>query len=625
MGSALAAPPTSQPQRYAASTESHVTTESSQVLPAWTPSVVLMNSYGQVLADRAKSDAWRVDRRVTTHLLVAFGIADWVELDLGLPMLVHQSGSTANTTAESALQPAAFGDVRAGLKGTFLRSRDRGFGLGASFDMTFPTGDRQALWGEAGITYAPQLLAEFRGYHGIETALNVGYVVRPDTEYSGYVLGDVVTYRAAVRIPVGRQLNFALTGELDGNIGVVDGSASPLTALGGFRWRMRSGVVLGMYGGGAVVRSFGVPDVQGLLSVGYVPPARVGRERAFAGNKTPDALALARRYERVAALHRTPKTQPPINPDDLDRDGVLALADACPRVAEDLDGFDDEDGCPELDNDRDGIRDSLDMCPTSPEVTNGWADWDGCPDHWVAEGKGVSTTRFDPAVDLPQIAFPEGAAELDARGAAAVTELAELLRLNPWIGEIDLSVGVQIGNGETSEVVLADARASALAGALDDAGVDRWRYAIVDAALVEPGRDEIVAITVRDHATGLRPMAPPVERREDRLADAVNTEVQRRETEAKPPATPDGAPVQKPSVDVMAQGPDEEPPEQAPPEPASPEPASPEPTSPEPTSPEPESPQSESDSGEGLEVDESADAPEAATDLESDDGADTGE
>nr|MBA3501557.1 OmpA family protein [Deltaproteobacteria bacterium] len=40
---------------------------------------------------------------------------------------------------------------------------------------------------------------------------------------------------------------------------------------------------------------------------------------------------------------------------DLDNDGILDNVDKCPRVPEDLDGFEDTDGCPDLDNDKDGI------------------------------------------------------------------------------------------------------------------------------------------------------------------------------------------------------------------------------------------------------------------------------
>ncbi len=74
-------------------------------------------------------------------------------------------------------------------------------------------------------------------------------------------------------------------------------------------------------------------------------------------------------------------------------------SDKCTEIAEDKDGFEDEDGCPDLDNDKDGIPDLKDKCPNDAEDIDGFEDNDGCPDvdndkdgicdAWVAE-KGQS-------------------------------------------------------------------------------------------------------------------------------------------------------------------------------------------------------------------------------------------
>ena len=62
-----------------------------------------------------------------------------------------------------------------------------------------------------------------------------------------------------------------------------------------------------------------------------------------------------------------------------------------------MDGFEDEDGCPDPDNDGDGFCDAwvseqgllgkyasvchgVDKCPSQPETMNGFEDNDGCPD-----------------------------------------------------------------------------------------------------------------------------------------------------------------------------------------------------------------------------------------------------
>jgi OOP family OmpA-OmpF porin len=65
---------------------------------------------------------------------------------------------------------------------------------------------------------------------------------------------------------------------------------------------------------------------------------------------------------------------------DPDRDGILGAADQCPTEPEDKDGFEDTNGCPELDNDQDGIADASDECKNEPEDKDGFEDANGCPE-----------------------------------------------------------------------------------------------------------------------------------------------------------------------------------------------------------------------------------------------------
>jgi OOP family OmpA-OmpF porin len=73
------------------------------------------------------------------------------------------------------------------------------------------------------------------------------------------------------------------------------------------------------------------------------------------------------------------KTPPP--PKDSDEDGLTDDVDQCPTEAEDKDGFQDEDGCPDNDNDADGVPDASDSCKNEAEDKDGFQDEDGCPDN----------------------------------------------------------------------------------------------------------------------------------------------------------------------------------------------------------------------------------------------------
>ncbi len=81
---------------------------------------------------------------------------------------------------------------------------------------------------------------------------------------------------------------------------------------------------------------------------------------------------------------------------DTDKDGIADAVDRCIDRPETRNGFEDDDGCPDvrpaLDSDGDGLADDVDRCPAAPETRNGFNDDDGCPDARPAtdsDGDGV--------------------------------------------------------------------------------------------------------------------------------------------------------------------------------------------------------------------------------------------
>jgi len=89
-----------------------------------------------------------------------------------------------------------------------------------------------------------------------------------------------------------------------------------------------------------------------------IPPARAPEPPVLgAGGAAPDARSA-----------------------DGDHDGIPDRDDGCPDEAEDSDGFEDADGCPDPDNDHDRILDRQDRCPDVAETYNGVDDEDGCPE-----------------------------------------------------------------------------------------------------------------------------------------------------------------------------------------------------------------------------------------------------
>jgi OmpA-OmpF porin, OOP family len=111
-------------------------------------------------------------------------------------------------------------------------------------------------------------------------------------------------------------------------------------------------------------------------------------------------------FEALASLYRefgrkpVPKVAAVTTDDDPDKDGIAGAADQCPNEAEDKDGFQDEDGCPDPDNDGDGIPDESDKCPNEAEDKDGFQDEDGCPDP-DNDGDGVPDAA-DKCPDQPE-------------------------------------------------------------------------------------------------------------------------------------------------------------------------------------------------------------------------------
>jgi hypothetical protein len=103
---------------------------------------------------------------------------------------------------------------------------------------------------------------------------------------------------------------------------------------------------------------------------------------------------------------------------DRDGDGIPDFRDRCPRDAEDHDGWQDLDGCPDPDDDGDGVPDEVDAAPRAAEDRDGYRDEDGAPDP-DNDGDGIVDAQDrcpDEAEDLDGVADADGCPETDADG-----------------------------------------------------------------------------------------------------------------------------------------------------------------------------------------------------------------
>ena len=350
------------------------------------------------------------------HLQAQLGLTSWLELALDIPLVRHTlngSGDAAAPAGFDLLRPAvktnvetpnaAPLDVRVGLK---VRLIDRaGFALALALEGTLPFGDEEVLAGDAGFTLRPRLLASFsRG--PLLVGLNAGYRIReqslllwddPQTTVKNRLpllaMDDEVTFGAGVAyrfhpvigaglevygaVPVGSGEHTVESTSVSfpGDPGCPTTNTSPCVKVTRDTVELPRSPVTELLGGVIITPLPGL-DLAAGAGLGLSGEERRASLRVFFGvTWTPGVQDLAQ-----------------VDPEDRDGDGVLGLADLCPNKAEDRDGFQDGDGCPDPDNDDDGVVDGKDRCPNKAEDEDGFQDDDGCPD-LDNDGDGVPDNR----------------------------------------------------------------------------------------------------------------------------------------------------------------------------------------------------------------------------------------
>jgi hypothetical protein len=283
----------------------------------------------------------------------ALGIGKRAQIGLAIPMIVAQGGDdNAETRAAlgGVVPPRAIGDVGVTGKVNLVRMGELGgFGLAAVGRLTLPTGDRSSTIGEGSTTTELRLLAEMR-FVAAGIQASTGFRLRTDDRVLGsHAWGDEIPWAVGVNLRpqmLGLDDRGKWTWGVEAHGWLPSGPSSPFTDAtlsptyvgATARYAMRDVSVLAGAETG-VVRAVGGAPLRALVSIAWAP-----REH------------------------------------DQDHDGIDDDHDECIGLAEDRDGFQDQDGCPEMDNDEDGILDPDDKCPNQPEDEDGFQDEDGCPD-----------------------------------------------------------------------------------------------------------------------------------------------------------------------------------------------------------------------------------------------------
>jgi outer membrane protein OmpA-like peptidoglycan-associated protein len=312
-----------------------------------------------------------VENVMAVDLLGSFNFLKRFQVGLAVPLTIWQHGEGYEVVQEGTgtnisrwLLPGdsydAFGvvgDLRLHLKARIV-GKERGDGpvLSAAVIPTLPLaewmGYSEGYAGDGFITVtAPKVLFGYK-VGSIRSAVNVGVAWREKSELFSAQVGHTLKYGGALGYSVIPEVE--LIAEVYGQKSFVaenftDLESSPLLFLGGGRFTV-SDFLIHVAGGGGILSGIGVPQFQVVGGFAWAPRKEVTEEVEF----FPEW--------------------------DIDGDGIDNDIDECPEQPEDLDSFQDEDGCPDNDNDQDGVADGYDSCPNEQEDKDNFRDDDGCPD-----------------------------------------------------------------------------------------------------------------------------------------------------------------------------------------------------------------------------------------------------
>ncbi len=324
-----------------------------------------------------------IEHQLLGHVDLAGSFLDRVTIHASLPITFYESGNTVNGV--SPLSGVGVGDLRLGAMVRLWRHADRdpvSLHLGIAFWAPFGLDNHQ---GDKSLRVMPKLIAA--GFaHNIRWSADLAFYYRPES-----VIGSGAASRGnniGSEVQIGAQVaywdqkrNFSIGPEALLSTVVTGGNGfgrdyTSLEVLVGGHYHVCKQVLMGLAVGTGILREPGTPDARVLFRAAYAP---IRSEKP----KDSDGDGIFDKQDRC-----------PFDPEDKDgfddsdgcpdldndRDGIPDLKDRCPNEPEDKDGFEDEDGCPDPDNDKDGILDVVDKCPNDPEDKDGFEDKDGCPD-----------------------------------------------------------------------------------------------------------------------------------------------------------------------------------------------------------------------------------------------------
>jgi OmpA-OmpF porin, OOP family len=330
-----------------------------------------------------------VKQRVTAHLAAAYGVFNWLELGVQVPLLLTQGGDDLtpyglDQPAEGLALGTPYVSARVGL---LAQADEQPVDLAIGAQVGLPVGSAPALAKDGSVRLVPSVMVG-RRFGLLRAALDAGLTLRSRTVL---VEDENIQDELGKELRLGAVLattNEGVRGELNVLVSVpFERSNNAVEALAGVRLPLGSAFEGYAMLGAGVGDAPGTPSFRGLLGVALV--------------NTP--------FRCVAGGKHTAEQCPDL---DDDNDGVANVADTCQGVGQGVRV--DAQGCPLKDSDGDGLVDPDDRCPEVPGV----ARFQGCPD---TDGDGIEDST-DKCPKVPGVARFQGCPDTDGDGIEDSTD-----------------------------------------------------------------------------------------------------------------------------------------------------------------------------------------------------------
>ncbi|MBO6938529.1 MAG: OmpA family protein [Deltaproteobacteria bacterium] len=486
------------------------------------------------LGDAGSESASIVEHHLVGTVGAALGLYDRFVVFAALPMNLYMSGDDDAAQAAGVATADGFGlgDMSLGGRAVLLGLEpDDFFALAGQLSVTLPTGQGNYR-GDDLPTVHPEALLELRPGIARFTA-NVGARVRKDQRLEGGALiGDELTFGLGLTIPIyGTHLEPGTTrvdlhaqffgatafGEF------FDRESTPLEVIAGAKLHHESGFVAGLAGGAGTTRGVGSPDARVIATFGWATPVEAAGESSDEDDdgidddddecvSEPEDIDEFQDTDGCPDLDndgdgvldvddRCPMQAGeassqgcPIADDDSDGDGIADADDQCVDQAEDVDRFEDADGCPDPDNDQDGVADGADRCPleAGPVENRGCPDTDrdedgivdrldNCPDEPGTEANHgcEAEQRVFLAGDhleiLDKVYFETSSAEIQQRSFPLLENVAQVLNNHTEIDEVQIEGHTDDRGDDAMNLRLSQQRAESVREFLISKNVDGAR------------------------------------------------------------------------------------------------------------------------------------------------------